>query len=113
LTGADTADWRPRPGCCSGSSPASAPRLLLPGVDPIDTAIVTRLLDALASRIHFSSTSTGTGTGTDTLVGQCEPGQQVNGFLDDCSRYLGLGRAGRVLRRNLTGERDPDALLPA
>ncbi|SFN89001.1 hypothetical protein SAMN05660359_00452 [Geodermatophilus obscurus] len=101
------------------------PDVLLPGLDPIDTAIVTRLLDALGGRIALLG-SGGRSTPNQDLVGQWEPAlvavvkaaggdqtarQQVDELLVELADSPDWAALVRALRRVLGGDRDRDALL--
>ncbi|SDL49850.1 CHAT domain-containing protein [Geodermatophilus siccatus] len=102
------------------------PDILLPDLDPADTAIVTRLLDALAGRVHLQPPSTQPALSTEDPIDQWEPvlaaiaaasggdqtaRQEVTGYLDGLADDSAWAALAGVLRRVLDGERDPQALL--
>ncbi|MGW8645626.1 hypothetical protein [Micromonospora chalcea] len=98
------------------------PDQLLPGLDPIDTAIVTRALDALAGRI----TLTPAPSPDDQTQARAELAQAVIAaargdrnaadavapILDQMTNTPAWAALAAALRHILAGQRDPDQLLP-
>ncbi|SDL49938.1 CHAT domain-containing protein [Geodermatophilus siccatus] len=126
---ADTSDWAALTQALRQVlSGERDPETLLADLDPIDTAIVTRLLDALAGRIRLQpAPGAQPAPSTEDPVGQWEPvlaaiaaatagnqaaRQQVDQLLDSLADTADWAALARVLRRVLAGERDPEALLP-
>src|SRR5664280_1018002 len=104
------------------------PETLLADLDPVDTAIVTRLLDALAGRVQLAANPIreATAAGAQALVDRWEPElaailaatagdqavtQQVDEVLDRCADSEDWAALAGVLRRVIAGDRDPESLL--
>jgi hypothetical protein len=120
---ADTSDW---------ANLAAALRRILAGdrdldqfstgLDPIDTAIIARALDALAGRVTLNATpapedaedpaqtliavTVAAARGDQTAVDLLAP------LLDEMAAVIELASLALVLRRIIEGERDPGQLLP-
>ncbi|SDL49813.1 CHAT domain-containing protein [Geodermatophilus siccatus] len=103
------------------------PAALLPGLDAVDTAIVIRLLDALAGRVQLQPPDAEPAPSSEDPVDQWEPvlaaivaatagdqpaQQEVTEFLDNLPDDSDWAALAGVLRRILAGERDPQTLLP-
>jgi tetratricopeptide (TPR) repeat protein len=96
---------------------------LADGLDPVDTAIVSRLLDALAGRIQLHPPAPGATAEraeqprdqwesflaaiVDAAGGDVAAEQQASGLLDEMDENEQLAGLAGVLRRILAGERDP------
>jgi hypothetical protein len=97
------------------------PDQLLPGLDPIDTAIVQRALDALAGRIQLSATyadQSSPGEGIEAFVnlvaaaagGIADATTALTPILDEVEAEPGFAILADRIRRILAGERDADQL---
>ncbi|MER7281587.1 CHAT domain-containing protein [Dactylosporangium sp. NPDC000244] len=102
------------------------PDRLLPGLDPIDTAIATRALDALAGRITLRPVSIPP-AGTDPTTvepwpaiiaavaaaasGDGTAGGGISGFLEELAARNEWASLAGVLHRIIAGARDPRQLL--
>jgi tetratricopeptide (TPR) repeat protein len=103
------------------------PETLLPSLDPVDTAIATRLLDALAGRLQLQPPGSEPAPTAEQLITEWEPvlagivaastgdqaaQQEVTEFFDGVPDSSGWTAVVAVLRRVFGGERDPESLLP-
>ncbi|MDG6105003.1 AAA family ATPase [Dactylosporangium aurantiacum] len=99
------------------------PDTLLTGLDPIDTAIVTRALDAVTGRITLQpgptpNTDPATQEPWPAIIaavaaaadGDHAAAADVNPLLDDLAGRDEWAALAAILRRIIAGERDPDAL---
>jgi Mg-chelatase subunit ChlI len=126
---ADTEDWAALIGVLRRVLAGDRdPETLLADLDPVDTAIVTRLLDALAGRVQLAAgpIRAATAAGAQALVDQWEPmlaailaattgdqaaTQQVDEGLNGLADTKDWAALVGVLRRVLAGDRDPETLL--
>ncbi|WP_346619588.1 AAA family ATPase [Blastococcus montanus] len=123
---ADTEDWAALTGALRRILAGERdPETLLAGLDAVDTAITTRLLDALAGRIQLI-TSSQPAPSTEELISRWKPvlagivaatsgdqaaRDQVEQLLDQLADTEAWAALTGVLRRILAGERNPEALL--
>lgn len=97
------------------------PDTLLPSLDPVDTAIVTRLLDALAGRIQLNTApqmeewlelwEPALAAILNATAGDQTAHAAADQLLDQAAENADWAALVGVLRRILDGERDPDTLL--
>ena len=122
---ADTADWATLADVLRRILAGERdPDQLLPGLDPIDTAIVTRALDALAGRITLTpppapepddqeQALTELAAAVATAAhGNQDAATEAAQYLDEMADTPDWAALAAVLRRIIAGERDPTQLLP-
>src|SRR5205823_4970041 len=122
---ADTADWATLADVLRRILAGERdPDQLLPGLDPIDTAIVTRALDALAGRITLTPPPAPEPDDQEQALtelaaavaaaaqGDQDAAAEATLGLDEMADDPEWTALAAVLRRVIAGERDPDQLLP-